>query len=155
MPNLEQHAVSLWLAELLPDVNANQWPPAFRALETAADHAKRLKTLGDVLDRLASKEPQPLSAVLTEATLRGDLRAVLAQLGAARLMRLLHWLAQRDMPEPRGMIAALVAGDDAEGNALRAAIAAVTRRALFARIFAPERIVALAAACHTAFSGPA
>jgi hypothetical protein len=151
MPNLERHAVSRWLAELLPDIDPNDWPPTLRAIETAAGHPERLQILGNALDQLASEELQAIS----EPPIRDDLRAVLAQLGAARLMRLLHWLGQHNISGSQGMIAALVAGDDADGRALRAAIAAVTRRALFARIFAHDRIAALEAACHAAFTEPA
>ena len=81
--------------------------------------------------------------MLAPAAPQEDFRAVLAQLGAARLLRLLHWLAESD--EPR-RIAVLISGDDATGAALRAAIAAVTRPALLRRIFAAERIAALDAA---------
>ena len=79
----------------------------------------------------------------------------MAQLGAARLMRLLHWLAEIDLPGCNAVISALVGGDDATGHALRAAIAAVTRRALLRRIFAPDRIAALQAACEIPLEGGA
>jgi hypothetical protein len=65
-------------------------------------------------------------------------------------MRLLHWLAEIYLPDCPSVISALVGGHDATGHALRAAIAAVTRRALLRRIFAPDRIAALHAACETA-----
>jgi hypothetical protein len=91
-----------------------------------------------------------LSTTLRETPFRDDLHVVMAQLGAARLMRLLHWLAEIDLPDCPSVISALVGGDDATGHALRAAIAAVTQRALLRRIFAPDRIAALHAACETA-----
>jgi hypothetical protein len=149
MPDLEQQAVTRWFTGLVPDADAGAWPPPLRAIETTDDNAGRLRALGLVLDELTSSD---LAAVLREATFQEDFRAVLAQLGAARLMRLLHWLGETDAAEPEGIVPALVAGDDEIGRALRAAIAAVTRRALLARIFAPERIAALEAACRTAFA---
>lgn len=151
MPNLEQQAVTKWLTELRPTAGSREWPPPIRAIETEADNPERLQALGSVLDQLAQGELQELSTALRDARLCDDLSGVLAQLGAARLMRLLHWLAEIEIPDCHAVIAALVAGDDATGQALRAAIAAVTRRALLRRVFAPDRIAALQIACQTAF----
>ena len=142
MPNLEQHAVAEWLTALNPTA-ASAWPPPFRMVETAADNPQRLQALGSRLDHLAPGELTILPGALSQPPLRDELRAVLAQLGAARLLRLLHWLAESDSP---AAIAVLISGDDATGAALRAAIAAVTRPALLRRIFAAERIAALDAA---------
>jgi hypothetical protein len=154
MPDLEQHAITEWLTELRPAAS-REWPPAVRAMETEADNPERLKAFGSLLDQLAKGELQDFSAALREAPLRDDLRAILAQLGAARLMRLLHWFAEIDLPGCDAVISTLVGGDDANGRALRAAIAAVTRRALLRRIFAPDRITALRTACEAAFEGGA
>jgi hypothetical protein len=152
MPNLEQHTVTEWLTELRPAAS-REWPPPVRPVETEADNPERLKVFGSLLDQFAERDLQDFSAALCEAPLRDDLRAVMAQLGAARLMRLLHWLAEIDLPDGDAVVSALVGGDDATGHALRAAIAAVTRRALLRRIFAPDRIAALRAACETALEG--
>ena len=149
MPNLEQHPVTEWLTELRPAAS-REWPPAVRAVETESDNPERLKAFGSLLDQLAKGDLQDLSAALREAPLRDDLRALMAQLGAARLMRLLHWLAEIDLPDCDAVISTLVGGDDPNGHALRAAIAAVTRRALLRRIFAPDRAAALHAACEAA-----
>ena len=154
MPDLEQAAVTEWLTALRPAA-ANEWPPAIRAIETEADNAERLQALGSILDEIPQEELPDLSTALREGPLRDDLRAVMAQLGAARLMRLLHWLAEIDPPACPAVISALVGGDDAIGDALRAAIAAVTRRALLRRIFASYRIAALHGACETALEGDA
>jgi hypothetical protein len=155
MPNLEQHAVTEWLTALRPAATANEWPPAIRAIETQSDNSERLQRLGSIFDELIPEELRHLSTALKEVPLRDDLRAVMAQLGAARLMRLLHWLAEIDLPGCPTVISALAGGDDATGHALRAAIAAVTQRALLRRIFAPDRIAALQAACETALEGGA
>ena len=155
MPNLEQHAVIEWLTALRPAAAMSEWPPPIRAIETETDNSERLQTFGSILDQLARRELEIASTTLREAPFRDDLHAVMAQLGAARLMRLLHWLAEIDLPDCPSVISALVGGDDATGHALRAAIAAVTRRALLRRIFAPDRIAALHAACETAFEGGA
>src|SRR6516162_5207310 len=97
MPDLEQAAITEWLTALRPAA-ANEWPPAIRAIETEADNAKRLQALGSILDEIPQEELPDLSTALREGPLRDDLRAVMAQLGAARLMRLLHWLAEIDPP---------------------------------------------------------
>lgn len=151
MPNLERHAVTEWLTELRPTAAANEWPPPVRAIETEADNPERLQALGALLDQFAQRDLEDLSTALWDAPLRDDLSAVLAQLGAARLMRLLHWLAEIEMPDCHAVIAALVGGDDATSHTLRAAIAAVTRRALLHRIFAPDRIAVLRIACQSTF----
>jgi hypothetical protein len=155
MPNLEQYAVTEWLTALRPAAATGEWPPPIRAIEAEADNSERLQTLGSILDQLPQGELQILSGAMTKAPLRDDLRAVVAQLGAARLMRLLHWLAEIDLPDCHAAISALVGGDDGNGAALRATIVAVTRRALLRRIFAPDRIAALHAACETALEGGA
>jgi hypothetical protein len=154
MPDLEQHAVTEWLAALRPAA-ANEWPPPIRAIETEADNAERLQALGSILDEIVPGALRDLSTALSEAPLRDDLRAVIAQLGAARLMRLLHWLAEIGLPDCPTVISALVGGNDGNGDALRAAIAAVTRWALLRSLFAPDRIAALHAACEAALAGDA
>src|SRR5260370_19651410 len=150
MPNLEQRAVTEWLTELRPNAASNEWPPLVRAIETETDNPERLQALGSLLDQLAQRDLEDLSAALRGAPLRDDLRAILARLGAARLLRFLHWLAEIEIPDCHAVISTLVAGDDATSHALRAAITAVTRRALLRRIFAPDRIAALQIACQTA-----
>jgi len=152
MPDFEQATVAEWLTALRP-ASANEWPPPVRAIETQADHAERLQALGSLLDEIAPGELRHLSAAMREAPLRDDLRAVMAQLGAARLMRLLHWLAEIGLPDRPAVISALIGADDAAGDALRAAIAAATRQALLRRIFSADRIAALHAACETALDG--
>src|SRR5207253_5144759 len=125
-----------------------EWPPPVRAVETESDNPERLQVLGSLLEQLAERDLRDFSTALREAPLRDDLRAVMVQLGAARLMRLLHWLAEIDLPGCDAVISALAGGDDTTGHALRAAIAAVTRRALLRRIFAPDRLAALHPACE-------
>jgi hypothetical protein len=149
MPNFEQHAVTEWLAALRPAA-AGEWPPPIRAIETQADNAERLEALGSILGGLVPGKLRELSIALRAAPLRDDLRAVMAQLGAARLMRLLHWLTEVDLPDRPTVISMLIGGDDGNGEALRASITGVIRRALLRRIFAPDRIAALHAACATA-----
>jgi hypothetical protein len=154
MPNLEQDAVTEWLTALRP-VSGSEWPPAIRAIESEADNAERLQVLGSILDELVPAKLRGLSTALRQAPMRDDLRAVMAQLGAARLMQLLHWLAEIDLPDRSIVISTLLGGDDSNGDTLRASVAAVTRRGLLRRMFALDRIAALHAACQTALEGDA
>ena len=78
MPNLEQRAVTEWLTELRPTAASNEWPPLVRAIETETDNPERLQALGSLLDQLAQRDLEDLSAALRGAPLRDDLRAILA-----------------------------------------------------------------------------
>ncbi|MBN9560482.1 MAG: hypothetical protein J0H14_07090 [Alphaproteobacteria bacterium] len=151
MPNLEQHTVTVWLTELRPAPAAAEWPPAIRAVETWDEMPRRLVELGAALDDVARSDLETLANALRHGALGDDLMVVMAQLGAARIMRLLHWLSEIDLPECHAVITALLKDDGGSGRALRAAVAAVTRQATLRRIFAPERIAALEAACTETF----
>ncbi len=150
MPDLEHRAVTDWLTELRPVVAAQEWPPAVRPLEMEAGHPERLVALGRALDDLEDDHVAELARMLRAPPLGEDLLAVLAQLGAARLLRILHWLPERGIPECNLVIAALIEGVSPEARALRAALAALTRRAILRRIFDPERVALLTAACTAA-----
>lgn len=148
MPNLGQHDVTAWVTEWRPET---EWPPAIRAVETEADMPQRFVALGAALDAAAERDLDALAAALRDPRLRDDLGAVMAQLGVARVLRLLHWLSETDLPDCHAAIAGLLQNDDSAGRALRAALAAVIRRATLRRIFAPERIAALQTACAAVF----
>ena len=148
MPNFEQRTVTDWLEELRSD-DQSSWPPAMRPIELEGRSPEHLVRLGVVLDSLAPTDLPRLREALHGAPLMVELRAVMAQLGAARTLRLLHWLAEVDMPDCAEIIACLTQGQDSGARALRATIEAVTRAATVRRMFAPERITALELACST------
>jgi hypothetical protein len=150
MPDLEQQTVTEWLTGFCRPAAARDWPPAIRPIEIEA--AQQLAALGIALDRAAERDLPGLSAALRQIPLRDDLHAILAQLGAARLLRLLHWLSETNTPECHAVFAALVAGDGASGRALRAALNAAIRQTVLHRMFAPERVAALEEACHATFT---
>jgi hypothetical protein len=150
MPNLEQRAVINWLTEVRPITAAEEWPPTIRPIEAVADAPQAFEELGQTLDKLSKDNLEVLSLAIRTTQLRYDLRAVIARVGAARLLRLLHWLVEQEVPACKAVVTALVEGDTAEARALRASIAALTRRAQLRRLFAPERIAALQAASETA-----
>ena len=146
MPNLEQQAVTGWLADLRPN-DGTTWPPAVRPIETAGQASDQLIALGAALDGLAPIDLRRLRDALREDPLLTEMRTAMAQLGAARTLRLLHWLAEVELPDCHGAIASLTYGQDAGATALRATIEAVTRAAMVRRMFAPDRITALELAC--------
>jgi hypothetical protein len=145
MPNLDQADVTAWLAEWR--AGEDGWPPAVRAVECAADAPVRLAALGKSFDQAHEANIGLLSKSLHSQPALSDLRAVLAQLGAARALRLLHWISEADLPEGGSLLAGLLQADDKAGAALRAAVEGMRRKLVLARIFAPERLAALQAAC--------
>jgi hypothetical protein len=147
MPNLEQQTVIGWLAALRPDDHTT-WPPAIRPIEVTGRAPDQLAALGAVLDELVPTDLRQLRDALRDDRLLTELRSALAQFGAARTLRLLHWLAEVDLPDCNDVIAKLTQGQDAGARALRATIA-VTRVATVRRMFAPDRIAALELACST------
>jgi hypothetical protein len=110
--------------------------------------------LGNSMEREARHDTTLLSSKLRHPDLAPDLQALFAQLGAARPLRILHWLSERDIPNALAIISDVVSGDTVAARALSATIAAVTRRATLNRIFAPERLVELQIATEAAFRKP-
>ena len=148
MPNLERQAVMDWFTELQPDDHAT-WPPAVRPVEVAGHAPDRLAAIGAALDNLVPNDLEQLGVHLRQGPLLTDMRAIMPQLGAARALRLLHWLAEVEVPECNDVIVALTQGQDANAKALRATVETITRVATVRRMFAPERIAALEIACST------
>jgi hypothetical protein len=149
MPELDQKAIDEWLASIKPPGGGPEWPPPIRPIETDAEIAPRLQALGRALDRAAQADKRGLSATLQADPMPGHLRAVIEQLGAGRMLRLLNWLAESGLPDAPIIINALLQAHAPSRDALRTAILAVTRHAMLARIFAPARVAVLADICNT------
>lgn len=155
MPDLRQDAVTDWLAALDPGRGEDDWPPPVRALETQSDMPTLFENLGSLLDQFEPGEMETLAAALRSSPIVTPLRATLAQTGAARLFRILHWLGDEGtLAAPHLLVASLTEGGTPDARALRAAIGAVTRRTLLARLFAPDRLAALQAATEIAMKDP-
>ena len=151
MPDLRQDAVTDWLTVLDPARKDDDWPPPVRPIETEADAPGLLEELGRLLERFGDGESELLAAALSSPPLVAEVRSVLAQTGAARTFRILHWFGdERSLAEPHLLVTALTEGGTAEARALRAAIAAFTRRTLLARLFATDRLAALREATESA-----
>jgi len=155
MPNLDRSSVTEWLTSAHP-VPALAAHPPIRAVEDDPAVEKSLTELGGFLDTLAAANVKELTAALRTDPTRAEMQAILAQLGAARLLRILHWLAEIDLPEARAVLSALLEdGGDGAGAALRSAVEALIRSARLAQIFDPKRIAELTAACEAALGKPA
>ena len=148
MLDLDKDAVTRWLTERQP-MGA---PPArdpIRPIEDAPEVRPSLLVLGGTLGAARERDAAALSGQLCADPARDDLRGVLAQLGGARLLRILDWLTEDAVPESRRVLEALLAADPSgAGQALRTAIEDHNRQALLGRIFSQERLDALLAACR-------
>lgn len=146
MPDLAETAVVDWLAQVRPLPDRHGWPPIVRPIEQSPAIDTGCRGLGIALDQAVAADAGALAQALRAGPLRDDLAAVLAQFGAGRLLRLLHWLTEAGLPETGAAIATLLRADTEAGRALQAAAAAVTRQATLHAILHPSRIAALQAA---------
>jgi hypothetical protein len=152
MPDLSQTASRAWLRQIDANEPAAPWPPAFRTIEDQGDAPGHWEALGRILDHLAGASADALSKALRTPKLATALRAVLAQAGAARVFRFIHWLDETKVPDSYAVLTSLTEGDSPEATALRATIIGFNRRAILYRIFAPERVAALQAATERAMT---
>lgn len=150
MLDLRTDAVTEWMQQVRPADLGYAWPPAIRPVEAAVRVERLLAEFGDLLEGEARENALPLSAALKDPDLAPDLQLILAQLGAARPLRILHWLNAFGVPDHFVIISMLLSGDTPSARALSAAVAAVTRRATLHRLFAPERLTELQTAAETA-----
>ena len=137
MPNFEEGSVTNWLEEIRPISVTRDWPSTVRPIETVGDAPQLLTHLGELLDEICAADPSALSEALRSDQIRRCLQIVLAQLGAARALRLVHWLAEQEIPETHLVVAGLTAGDRAEAEALRDTIMHVLRRSTSAASLRP------------------
>jgi len=150
MPDLDTVAALDWLRALHPDHAPPDWPPPIRAIEEPADHARELVELGEDLDRLASRAEGKLPTLLADPATMEELRTLLCQMGAARLLTLIHFLTENAEPGSTPLPVILSRAKTAEALALRSALTALSRRFTLHRMFSPERLSALRAAISDA-----
>ncbi len=147
MPNLTTTDVRAWLGSTSPAIAAGEWPPPIRMIEDSHDHPDLLASLGTALDHGLEADASRIAALLTEAPGLAQLRPILAQFGAARLLRILHWSLEADLGDAHRLTSLLTASNDHSARALRAALSALALRSAIDRVFSPERVSALEAAC--------
>jgi hypothetical protein len=148
MPDLSADAVATWLQQHEPVLAAE-----LRASPLTADEHERvlpaILRLGRLMDHAQDSAAPDLRAWITNPEIVPDARQLLAQIGPGRRLRLLHWLAEAT--EPEGFADALIGRDHSEAaRFLRSEIQTLHRRTLLDRMFSPERIAALLAACDAA-----
>ena len=146
MPELDEPSVTAWLRQAVPTLDGSGWPPPIRPIEQGANIQKCMTALGRLLD--AAADADDVRRAACGGPLRGDLRSILAQVGAARLLRLIHWLGQ-GLADAEALLAFL-ADEHPEAEAIRSALDALVRQATLDRLFDPARIDALAAAVAAA-----
>ena len=135
MLDLETQAVTGWLQAIQPARTDDDWPPPIRAIESADDAPDLFGALSQAIGRHQSDDGQHLAATLTDPGTVALLRSVLAQLGAARMLRIMSALSDL---LPDGETAAelhqhLRDRHAPEGRALAAALDAIARTTLRGR----------------------
>jgi hypothetical protein len=150
MPNLRMPDVKDWFSAAHGPLASSDWPPPIRAIEERDGHPQLLAELGAALDEAADHDSGYVSAVLLEDNGPERLRDIVAQLGLARLLRVLHWALETDLPNVHHLVPRLLSGEDLDARALRSALTALNGRITLERMFSPARIAALDAACATA-----
>lgn len=148
MPDLSADAVATWLQQHEPVIAAE-----IRGSPLSADEHERVLPsvlrLGRLMDHAQETAAPDLRTWITNPEIVPDARQFLAQIGPGRRLRLLHWLAEAT--EMDGFADALIGGKPSEAaQFLRSEIQTLHRRALLDRMFSPERIAALLAACNAA-----
>jgi hypothetical protein len=98
-----------------------------------------LIALGAVLSDIETQNPSLLPVALSAAPARTELQTVIAQLGAARLLRILDWLAS-NLPDAPTLFRELSEGRTANAQAIRSAIRALTARNTLTRMFSLDRV---------------
>ena len=92
---------------------------------------------------------EPLEAALREG-LSSSLTEVVAHLGPARRLRLLHWLTEAGFEHPDRVIDRIADPGTTHGAVVLGWMTALLRREQLDRLFAAERIETLITACRNA-----
>jgi hypothetical protein len=148
MPDLAITSVLSWLRIQEPDRRDLLTNPV-RPAENHPDVEVALGRLGESLDHAAAADPIKLAAELRTDPGRNEMRMVIGQLGMPRTLRLLGWLMQEGLPECDVVVGALLTPDPAGiGQFLQATLSSSARPTLLERLYAPDRLASLLAACQ-------
>ena len=148
MPALETASVLDWLAACEP-ASAHALITPIRPIEENDDSRDGLAALGEALDCFDVAQ-RTLSDCLASGEHGQDLHAILIQLGAARLLRLIRWLSDEAGPDGERVLKALLDGTYGTPDPIRATLQALHRQALLARIFDEARLRILLVAAKDA-----
>ncbi len=147
MLDLHPQAVAGWLQAIQPARTDADWPPPIRPIEASDDAAGLFEKLSEALGKHHDDGGARLAVALADPKMVASLRTVLAQLGAARMLRIVAALAD---VLPDGTMAPVQSDlrdrKTAEGRALGAALDATAQTTLRGRLTAQHRLEALARA---------
>jgi hypothetical protein len=145
MLDLQTEAVTAWLQAMQPARSHADWPPPIRPVEQSA--VGLFQQLSEVFGDSEKDSGVGLAAAAADPKIISSLRVVLAQLGAARMLRIVAALSD---VFPAGTMARLQSElcdpNTAEGRAFAAALDAAAQTTLRGRLIAHHRLEALAAA---------
>jgi hypothetical protein len=141
--------VVAWFTPIRPPTRQNNWPPAIRAIERGRSVEPLLHELGTVLSELGTQDSSILPKALKNAPVQHDLQTVMAQLGAARLLRLVDWFSAT-LPGAPQLLAQLSQGRTANAQAINSSLRALTARDTLNRMFGPDRVAALQSCAEAA-----
>jgi len=144
----EAHVVA-WFAPIRPHTRQNNWPPAVRPIERGGGVEPLLHELGTVLSELDAQDPSVLPKALMDATVQRDLQMIVAQLGAARLLRLVDWFVVT-LPGGQQLLAQLSQGRAANAQAISSSLRVLTARDALTRMFSLDRVAELQFCAETA-----
>lgn len=147
MLDLKADAIAAWLTEngsedmerLLRRPRVDEPPELGRMIES----------FGQAMDESIAGGVEVLDHALHDG-LAIELSRVMANLDGGRRLRLLHWLTSAGFEQPHEIINLLTSPTTPSGHALLRWITALLRREQLDRLFSPERVQTLQAACRKA-----
>ena len=143
MPDFSPGALKSWLTRREPDLSS-RLPEALQRLQADPCVEAALLAFGLALDETRRNSPNGLFELLNRDPGRTAFRAVLEQLGDARMVLLLDWLAAPNHPKRHRLLTALLIPDTGDPAPLiLATLRDLHRHALILRMFGEERIHAL------------
>lgn len=147
MPDLTTEAVAAWLTAAGSEdlVRSVKTPVA----DDSPDLAEALEAFGQALDASIEHGASALDHAL-DRELSAAMANVIAHLGPARRLLILHWLAGAGFDAPHCVIERIANPSTSGGAAVLRWMAALLQRERLDRLFSPERIQTLYAACHAA-----
>jgi hypothetical protein len=148
VPDLERTCVLTWLQLQEPDKPDLLLNPV-TAAEGHPGAEEALVRLGQELDAALAQNPAALAASLRAGPVRDDIQSILGQVGTPRALRIIGWIMDSGLPEKDAVLAAVLApGPSGVGQFLQGTLSAAERLPMLERIYAPERLTVLLAACQ-------
>jgi hypothetical protein len=150
MPDLRTPAVLDWLQLMRHREAPGVWPPPIRPVETSPQTEMLLAAFGQLLDQEAARSPERLSAQLSTIDAIESLQQTIAQLGAARTMRIMHWFREAGIPKGVAIGNEVISGHAQAARAIRECVTTVARQAALSRLMSPSRLDELTSAAQAA-----